>query len=158
MFCRNCGQKIEDGMMFCPNCGTKAAFERMSEPAPEPAPEPEPEPAPEPEPEPEPRPVRISDPAPAYTKGTNGLAVAGFICSFFFPFVGLVLSIIGLSIADTGYQKPMRGLAIAGIIISAVLLVLRVALGALIGSLILPHIRELFESLFSYLNTVIRAA
>ena len=144
MFCRNCGQKIEDGMMFCPNCGTKAAFERMSEPAPEP--------------EPEPRPVRISDPAPVYTKGTNGLAVAGFICSFFFPFVGLVLSIIGLSIADTGYQKPMRGLAIAGIIISAVLLVLRVALAALIGSLILPHIRELFESLFSYLNTVIRAA
>ena len=27
MFCTNCGERLEDGMLFCPNCGTKIIWE-----------------------------------------------------------------------------------------------------------------------------------
>jgi hypothetical protein len=52
---------------------------------------------------------------------TNGLAIAGFVCAFLFSLVGLILSIIALSQINksNGMQKG-KGLAIAGIIISAV--------------------------------------
>ncbi|MBT1173557.1 DUF4190 domain-containing protein [Bifidobacterium sp. MA2] len=55
----------------------------------------------------------------------NAMAIAGFVCSFFVAIVGLVLSIIGLNqIKRTGEKG--RGLAIAGIIISAVQMVITV--------------------------------
>lgn len=55
----------------------------------------------------------------------NAMAIAGFVCSFFVAIVGLVLSIIGLNqIKRTGEKG--RGLAIAGIIISAVQMVVTV--------------------------------
>jgi hypothetical protein len=51
---------------------------------------------------------------------TNGLAIGGFIVAFFFGLIGLVLSIIALNQinASNGMQKG-KGLALAGIIISA---------------------------------------
>ncbi len=51
---------------------------------------------------------------------TNGLAIAGFVLSFFISLVGLVLSIIALNQINksNGMQKG-KGLAIAGIIIGA---------------------------------------
>jgi len=59
------------------------------------------------------------------TQKTNGLAIAGFVCSFFVQIVGLVLSIIGLSqINKTG--EGGKGLAIAGIIISAAGIILTI--------------------------------
>lgn len=49
----------------------------------------------------------------------NGLCIAGFVCSFFIPVVGLILSIIALTqINRTGGKS--RGMAIAGIVISVV--------------------------------------
>ena len=55
----------------------------------------------------------------------NGMAIAGFVCSFFACVVGLVLSIIGLKqVNETGERG--RGLAIAGIVIGAVNTVLSV--------------------------------
>ena len=52
-------------------------------------------------------------------KPTNGMAIAGFVCSFFFQILGLIFSIIGLcQIKNSGENG--RGLAIAGIIISSV--------------------------------------
>jgi len=49
----------------------------------------------------------------------NGMCIAGFICSFFFPLVGLVLSIIALvQINKTGEKS--RGMAIAGIVIGGI--------------------------------------
>jgi hypothetical protein len=52
-------------------------------------------------------------------KSTNGMAIAGFVCSFFVQILGLIFSIVGLSqIKKTG--ESGRGLAIAGIVISAI--------------------------------------
>lgn len=53
---------------------------------------------------------------------TNGLALAGFICSFFVPVVGVVLSAIGLGKANRSASKNGKGFAIAGLAISIVFL------------------------------------
>lgn len=53
-------------------------------------------------------------------KTTNGMAIAGFVCSFFFQILGLIFSIIGLCQVKTSGEKG-RGLAIAGIVISSVI-------------------------------------
>lgn len=55
---------------------------------------------------------------------TNGMALAGFILSFFVPVLGLIFSIIGVNKAKS-LNGNRRGLAIAGIIISAVGIVLQ---------------------------------
>ena len=50
----------------------------------------------------------------------NGLAIAGFILSFFISLVGLILSVIALNqINKSGGTQKGKGLALAGIIISA---------------------------------------
>ena len=47
---------------------------------------------------------------------TNGMAIAGFVCSFLIPLLGLIFGAIGLKTANkTGNG---RGLSIAGIVIS----------------------------------------
>ena len=38
MFCKNCGNAVEDGQTVCPNCGTEVNVTK-EEPAPQPAPE-----------------------------------------------------------------------------------------------------------------------
>ena len=59
-------------------------------------------------------------------KNSNGFAIAGFICSFFIPLLGLIFSIIGLNkVKETNAGK---GLSIAGIIISAGWMILSVIL------------------------------
>lgn len=50
---------------------------------------------------------------------SNGMAIAGFVLSFFVSALGLVFSIIGLNKSKELNGKN-RGLALAGIIISAV--------------------------------------
>lgn len=50
----------------------------------------------------------------------NWAAVAGFICAFFIPLLGLIFSIIGL-------KSEHKGLAIAGVIISIVFMVIILA-------------------------------
>lgn len=57
----------------------------------------------------------------------NGLAIAGFVCSFFIALVGLILSIVGLGQIKKQGGKG-KGLAIAGIIISAVSMILTIVL------------------------------
>lgn len=57
----------------------------------------------------------------------NGLAIAGFICSFLVSLPGLILSIVGLNQIKKQGGKG-KGLAIAGIIISAVGMVIQVIL------------------------------
>lgn len=48
---------------------------------------------------------------------TSGMAIAGLICAFFIPLLGLIFSIIGISQTKDN-KKGGRGLAIAGLIIS----------------------------------------
>lgn len=50
---------------------------------------------------------------------TNGLAIAGFVCSFFVPLLGLIFGIIGLNKSKT-LNNNGKGLSIAAICISAV--------------------------------------
>lgn len=57
----------------------------------------------------------------------NGLAIAGFICSFLVSLPGLILSIVGLNQIKKQGGKG-KGLAIAGIIISAAGMVIQVIL------------------------------
>lgn len=57
----------------------------------------------------------------------NGLAIAGFICSFLVSLPGLILSIVGLNQIKKQGGKG-KGLAIAGIIISAASMVIQVIL------------------------------
>ena len=52
---------------------------------------------------------------------TSGLAIAGFVCAFFIPLLGIIFSIMGLNQANRSQgQIRGQGLAIAGIIISVI--------------------------------------
>ncbi|PAU69672.1 peptidylprolyl isomerase [Bifidobacterium italicum] len=55
----------------------------------------------------------------------NAMAIAGFVCSFFFSLIGLVLSIIGYSQTKKSGERG-GDFALAGIIISAVSLALSI--------------------------------
>jgi hypothetical protein len=66
-------------------------------------------------------------PAMPYATRTSGLAIAGFVCSFFCGLLGLILSIMGRNECKrSGGTVTGEGLALAGIIISIVFLVLNV--------------------------------
>lgn len=60
-------------------------------------------------------------------KKSNGMAVAGFILSFFFALLGLIFSIIGLK--KSKETNSGKGLSIAGIIISTLNMVVGFILG-----------------------------
>lgn len=62
----------------------------------------------------------IVDPVPTQT-GNNGWAIAGFVCSFLAPGLGLIFSIIGYKRLQE-YGDKQRGLAVAGIIISSLMI------------------------------------
>jgi hypothetical protein len=51
---------------------------------------------------------------------TNGMAIAGFVLSFFCSPLGLIFSAIGLSQTNRDPSQSGRGLAIAGLVISIV--------------------------------------
>jgi hypothetical protein len=72
-------------------------------------------------------------PTPYYPSGQsyNGLAIAGFICSFLVPIVGLILSLVALSSMKTSGNFEGRGLAKAGAIISGVIMGGGILLGCL---------------------------
>lgn len=53
---------------------------------------------------------------------TNGMAIAGLILAFFFPLVGLILSIVGLSHAKKNNGQG-KGLAVAGIIVNSLFMI-----------------------------------
>ncbi len=170
MHCTNCGELLPDSAKFCTSCGHRVQTVSESpiqenvtadpEPASEPADAAVESPA---------APVyasqgytsanaqlppSYSDPnyssqpkaaaAVAAPPASNGLAIAGFVCSLIlFPvglgalaaIAGLVLSILGLNSAKTLPENKGRGLALAGAIISgiriAILLILVFAFLAL---------------------------
>lgn len=74
---------------------------------------------------------------------TSGMAIAGFVLAFFCSLLGLIFSIIALSnIKSSNGQQTGEGLAIAGIIISAVSFV--------IGIIWVIAIRAVAESASAY--------
>lgn len=94
MYCKKCGAQIDDDAYVCVHCG--ALVKEM------------------------PQETAFAQNGAVQTgKKTNGMAIAGFVCSFFFALLGLIFSIIGMQQCkergDNGY-----GLAKAGMIISIV--------------------------------------
>lgn len=88
MYCKNCGQEINDKAVFCIHCG--CAVEQAEQPKQE-------------------------------TK-TNTLAIVGFILSFLIPLAGLICSVLGFKRANRELDGAQKGLAVAGTVISSVLL------------------------------------
>lgn len=67
---------------------------------------------------------------------TNGMAIAGFVLSFFCSPLGLIFSIIGMSQTSKDPSQGGRGLAIAGLVISIVSMVLTVILWGTLAALL----------------------
>jgi hypothetical protein len=72
-------------------------------------------------------------PAPPPQQGTSGLAIAGLILAFFVAPVGFILSLIAVFRTGAGRRKG-RGLAIAGLIVSVLIIGGAVTAGVLIAN------------------------
>lgn len=104
MYCKHCGSRLSDDAIFCHNCGASTSSDDR-------------------QPQQNQQPLYQNAPQ---TVGSNTLAIVGFILAMFFPIVGLVCSILGYIKSKNG--APYGGLALAGIIVSAVLIVLYIIL------------------------------
>ena len=105
-YCSNCGREITEGSYFCDGCGTPV--EEVNE--------------------------RVVTNIPKYNyeviNKTNGWAIAGFVtslcniilCGLAAP-ISLTLSIVGI-VFSKKYNGDGKGLSIAGIIISAIFILL----------------------------------
>lgn len=58
---------------------------------------------------------------------SNGMAIAGFVLSFFIPLLGLIFSILGLKRSKE--TNTGKGLSTAGIIISCITMVITIIMG-----------------------------
>jgi hypothetical protein len=73
--------------------------------------------------------IRHMYPVGPRTPSTSGLAIAGFVCSFFCGLLGLILSILGLNeIGTSNGTIAGRGFAIAGIVLSILHFLVGIAL------------------------------
>ena len=100
MYCKKCGQQMDDSAKQCPKCGVVTDnFWNASKSG--------------------------AGRSPAYThqEEKNTVAVVGFVFAFLIALVGLICSIIGFRRAkNEGLERG--GLALAGIIISVINMVL----------------------------------
>jgi hypothetical protein len=112
--CTRCAATIADGSAFCPACGTTVGAPLAGTPMPQ-----------------------MFPPPAVYVMAsrTSGMAIAGFVLSFFCGLLGLIFSIIGYNecrasnrmLGPDGMQIQQvngEGLALAGIIISCLGMVL----------------------------------
>lgn len=74
--------------------------------------------------------------APMSPQRTNGMAIAGFVCSLFCWPLGLIFSSIGMSQTSKDPSQGGRGLAIAGLIISIISIFITIVLWGSISALI----------------------
>ena len=90
MFCKKCGKEIMENTDFCPYCGTKTTQNTTE------------------------------TQAQQYQPKSNGIAIAGFICSFFIPLLGWIFGGVGLhrSKERNGVGK---GFSISAIVIATVI-------------------------------------
>ena len=65
---------------------------------------------------------------------SNGMAIAGFVLSFFIPLLGLIFSAIGVSRAKKLPQRTGYGLAVAGLIISILAIVIGVVVAIILAN------------------------
>ena len=115
-FCTSCGTKLEDNVKFCTSCGKAVEGEESNN-----------------KPANNSQPVNNNVVVNNNQQQKNGLAIAGFVvslvstllCCGAFNLVGLILSIVGL-VKAKDYNGNGKGLAIAGIIISAICILILV--------------------------------
>lgn len=119
MFCKYCGQQLNDGAAVCTHCGCPTENFRKS-------------------------PER---PAEKAAHKTNGFAIAGFVLALVslvfgtssalmgivVPVVAIVLSAIGMAKSKT--VQSGRGMAVAGLVIAIIALVLGIALKIVLAHL-----------------------
>lgn len=117
--CNHCGNRLEENAAFCPVCGAEPSgqtscteMDAQQRPVQEPVPVVQP----------------VYMPVVQQPK-TNGLAIAGFVCSIVGWFccgitsiIGLILSIVALS-QIKNRQEGGKGLAIAGIVIGGIVMI-----------------------------------
>jgi len=118
-YCWNCGKELEDKNQFCPECGTKNETRKKDSKEKESS---------------ELSSDNMTTTIAHSDKKTNGFAIAGFVlslvsllCCGILSWLGLIFSIIGLVNAKKCNGEG-KGLAIAGIIISAIFVLLLVLL------------------------------
>ena len=99
MYCKKCGEKLEEGFVCCPNCGTFIDEEQKED----------------------------YEGQAKFVEGnrSNGMAIAGFICSFFVPILGWIFGGIGLK-KSKELGGSGKGLATAAIIIAFVTFILNI--------------------------------
>lgn len=73
-------------------------------------------------------PVNVGGYEAPVESGSNGMAITGFVLAFLFPLLGLIFSIIGVNKANQLPDRKGHGLAVAGIIISSVLMLINLLL------------------------------
>ncbi len=91
MFCKNCGNEIKEKDEFCSKCGTPITEKNDS-----------------------------AEVSKEEKVDKNGMAIAGFVCSFFIPILGWVFGGIGMARANKRNGKGM-GFSIAAIAIATVM-------------------------------------
>ena len=121
MFCKNCGKEIDDNAVICPNCGV--ATDKFTEAAP--------------------------TNAQIIAKKTNVFAIVGFVLSLVagaFAYINTIVYwialVVALGLSITGIvwsvkrNANLKGLAIAGVVISAIDIVLWIFLLLFVFSLV----------------------
>lgn len=127
--CPKCNLELEENAKFCPQCGAALETEFAAGETGE-------------------REFSVENTAvgaefhsgPAYSsqpvqyvqQRTNGMAIAGFVLSFFVPVLGIIFSAIGMKQTKENNEAG-RGLAIAGLVISIVWVAIALILG-LVGA------------------------
>lgn len=141
MYCPHCGKEHDEGISFCPYCGTKLGAA------------PEPEKTEEKDEFYKASPALAPAPAAQPTK-KNAVALVGFILSFggfitfLLPVAGLICSIVGL-VKSKQFGNSWRGFAIAGIIISAVSIVVSITVSIITYKVYLPLMVDFFRQIFN---------
>lgn len=146
MFCKYCGKQLDDNAKFCPECGAKIIEENA--------------------PKPETDDFFKDAPLPAETKAPtapaphsssddpfekmNILALVGLYLAFACPIAGLICSIIGFNQCSQT-KEGGKGFALAGIIVSAVFIVLSIVAVSAILSLFFnfPNFLNFLTNIFS---------
>ena len=138
MFCKNCGQELNDNASICPYCGTEVKKnEQDGQPAQPQATQAQAQPQ---QPygqtyqqpqqpygqtyqQPYGQPYQQPYAPQSYEPESNGIAIAGFICAFFIPLLGWIFGGIGLARSKRRYGKG-KGFSIAALVIATVMFII----------------------------------
>ena len=118
MYCKYCGNNIDENSKFCPNCGANIEAEQVGNTSSESTAYSAPDYSQS----------QYANYTPTYTQNPNegqGLAIAGFVCSLVSIFCfGIILGIIGIVLSNMAKSKGYTGgLATAGIVMGIIGLV-----------------------------------